>query len=165
MSSFNRRHFLLLAAAGPALAACGFEPSYGTNGSASGLLNQVVMDAPSSNETYLLVRELEGRLGRVDTGEYGLSVAVEVEEKSVGRTIDGVTSRYDVIADATFALRDMASSEVLTSGKLRNYVGYSATGTTVATLSAQDNAYERLMVILTDQIMAQLWAWSADNAS
>lgn len=165
MSSFSRRHFLLLAAACPVLAGCGFEPSYGTNGAASGLLNQVVVDAPTDNETYLLVRELEDRLGRVNDGKYGLTAAVEVEELSVGRTVSGVTSRYDVVADATYALRDLGTGEVLTTGKLRNYVGYSATGTTVATLSAQDDAYERLMVILTDQIVARLWAWSAETAS
>ena len=165
MSSFNRRNFLLLAAAGPALAACGFEPTYGSKGASSHLLNQVVIDAPSTNETYLLVRELEDRLGRVSDGKYGLTTSVETEELSVGRTVEGVTSRYDVVADATYALRDMSSGEVLTSGKLRNYVGYSATGTSVATLAAQDDAYERLMSILTDQIVAELWAWSAQNAS
>lgn len=165
MSSFNRRSFLLLAAAGPTLAACGFEPTYGAKGTSSHLLNQVVVDAPSDNETYLLVRELEDRLGRVNDGKYGLTAAVVVDQRSVGRTVQGVTSRYDLIGDATYALRDMSTGEVLTSGKLTNYVGYSATGTSVATLSAEEDAYARLMVILTDQIMAQLWAWSAETSS
>lgn len=165
MSSFNRRHFLLLAGAGLGLSACGFEPTYGTGGASSGLLNQVVVDAPSSNETYLLVRELEDRLGRVDVGTYGLSTAVETREISAGRTVSGVTSRYDVVADVTYALRDLSTGEVLTTGKLSNYTGYSTTGTTVATLAAQDNAYERLMIIVADQIMSRLWAWSAEMAS
>ena len=165
MSSFNRRNFLLLAAAGPALAACGFEPTYGAKGASSHLLNQVVVDAPSTNETYLLVRELEDRLGRVSEGKYGLTTSIDTSEKSVGRTVQGVTSRYDVIGNVTYALRDMATGEVLTSGKLTNYVGYSATGTSVATLSAEEDAYARLMSILADQIMTDLWAWSAQNAS
>lgn len=165
MSSFNRRLFLSLAAAGPLLAACGFQPVYGTKGHASGLLDQVVMDAPSDNSTYLMVRELEDRLGRVSQGTYGLSVSVAVEERSAGKTISGVTSRYDVIGDATYALRELGSGQVVTSGKARNYTGYSATGTTVATLAAQTDSHERLMVMLTDQIMAQLWAWSAKAAS
>lgn len=165
MSSFNRRTFLLLATAGPALAACGFEPTYGAKGASSHLLNQVVVDAPSTNETYLLVRELEDRLGRVSEGKYGLTTSIDTSEKSVGRTVQGVTSRYDVIGNVTYALRDMATGEVLTSGKLTNYVGYSATGTSVATLSAEEDAYARLMSILADQIMTDLWAWSAQNAS
>mgnify|MGYP001602075682 CR=1 FL=1 len=165
MSSFSRRNFLALAAAGPVLAGCGFTPTYGTNTAASGLLNQVIVDEPNDNNTYLLVRELEDRLGRVSSGKYGLSIAVASEERSIGKTISGVTSRYDVIGEVTFALRDLASGEVLTSGKTRNYTGYSATGTSVATLAGQTDAYERLMVILSDQVMASLWAWSANGAT
>ncbi|SHJ97221.1 LPS-assembly lipoprotein [Shimia gijangensis] len=165
MSSFSRRSFLVLAAAGPLLAGCGFTPTYGTDGKASGLLGQVIVDEPNDNNTYLLGRELEDRLGRVSSGNYGLSIAVVTEERSTGKTISGVTSRYDVVGDATFALRDLSSGQVLTSGKARNYTGYSATGTSAATLAAQDDAYERLMVILTDQIMASLWAWSAKSAT
>lgn len=165
MSSYNRRSFLMLAAAGPMLAGCGFTPTYGTDGKAGGLLNQVVVDEPSDNNTYLLVRELEDRLGRVSSGKYGLSISVVTEELSTGKTISGVTSRYDVVGEATFALRDIATGEVLTTGKTQNFTGYSATGTSVATLAAQTNAYERLMVILTDQIMAGLWAWSAEGTS
>ena len=165
MSSYNRRSFLSLAAASPLLAACGFEPVYGTNGHASGLLDQVVVDAPTDSNTYLMVRELEDRLGRASTGTYGLLVAGDVTERSAGKTITGITSRYDVIGDATYALRDLTSGQVVTSGKASNYTGYSATGTTVATLAAQTDSYERLMVMLTDQIMTQLWAWSAKAAS
>lgn len=161
MSLFNRRSFLLLAAAGPVLTGCGFTPTYGSDSAAKGLLDQVIVDEPDDNNTYLLVRELEDRLGRVSQGKYGLSISVTTEEHSTGKTISGVTSRYDVVGDATFALRDLGSGQVLTSGKTRNYTGYSATGTSVATLASQTDAYERLMVILTDQIMANLWAWSA----
>ena len=165
MSSFSRRSFLTLAVAGPLLAGCGFTPTYGTSGAAQGLLDQVVVDEPNDNNTYLLVRELENRLGRVSSGKYGLSIAVATEEFSTGKTISGVTSRYDVVGDATFALRDLSSGQVLTSGKTRNYTGYSATSTSVATLAGQTDAYERLMVILSDQIMANLWAWSANGAT
>ncbi len=44
------------------------------------------------------------------------------DEDSTGRTITGTTSRYDVIGEATYALRDLATGEVLTSGKIKNYV-------------------------------------------
>ena len=73
MSLFNRRSVLLMTAA---LAGCGFTPAYGPSGTASVLMNQVVIDEPTGNNTYLLVRELEGRLGRVSSGKYGLSVSV-----------------------------------------------------------------------------------------
>lgn len=146
------------------LAGCGFEPVYGNGGSASRFLNQITVDAPTGNRTYLLTRELEDRLGRNLNGTYGLSVSVKTDEDSTGRTITGTTSRYDVIGEATFALRDLATGEVLTSGKTKNYVGYSATGSTVATIAAKEDATERLMVILADQIVANLLAYAANTA-
>ncbi|MCW9043370.1 MAG: LPS assembly lipoprotein LptE [Pseudopelagicola sp.] len=166
MSSFNRRTALLslTAACGLALAGCGFEPTYGTGGSASKFLGEITVDAPTDNRTYILTRELEDRLGRNLNGTYGLSVSVTTDEDSTGRTITGTTSRYDVIGEATYALRDLATGEVLTSGKIKNYVGYSATGSTVATIAAQEDATERLMVILTDQIIANLLAYAATTA-
>lgn len=165
MSSFSRRSFLFLAASGPVLAGCGFTPTYGDNGAAKGLVNQIVFDEPSNNSTYLMVRNLEDRLGRVAAGKYGMSISVETLERSTGKTIDGVTSRYDIEGEATFALRNLETGEVLHSGKTRNFTGYSATGTSVATLSAQTDAYERLMMILTDQTVASLLAWSAEGNS
>lgn len=166
MSLSNRRTVLatLAAASGLMLAGCGFEPTYGTGGSASRFLNQITLEAPSDNRTYLLVRELEDRLGRNLNGAYGLSVSVTTMEDDIGRTITGTTSRYDVIGEATFALRDLASGEVLTSGKTKNYVGYSATGSTVSAIAAQEDATERLMVILSDQIVANLLAYAANTA-
>lgn len=166
MSSSNRRTVLvsLAAASGLMLAGCGFEPTYGQKGSASGFLGQITVDAPADNRTYLLTRELEDRLGRNLSGAYGLTVSVTTDEDSVGRTITGKTSRYDVIGEATFALRDMATGEVLTSGKTKNYVGYSATGSTVATIAAREDATARLMVILADQVVANLLAYAATRA-
>ncbi len=166
MSSYNRRTVLLsfAAASGLMLAGCGFEPVYGNGGTAARFLDQVTVDAPTDNRNYLLTRELEDRLGRNLNGAYGLSVSLKTSQQSAGRTITGATSRYDVIGEATFALRDMATGEVLTSGKTRNYVGYSATGSTVATVASQEDATERLMVILADQIVANLLAYAAQTA-
>jgi LPS-assembly lipoprotein len=44
----------------------------------------------------------------------------------------------------------------VTSGSVDNFTGYSATGTTVATLAAERDAQERLMTILADQIVTRL---------
>ncbi len=161
MSSFNRRLFLLSAAA---LSGCGFTPVYGPDGGASGLLNNVRVDDPNANESYLLVRELEDRLGRGAGAEaYGLSLAIVLTEESVGKTVAQVTSRYDVIGEVTYALRDMATKEVLTSGKVSSFTGYSASGSTVSELAAKRDAYERLMVIMADRIVIDLQAYGTTN--
>ncbi|MEQ9693040.1 LPS assembly lipoprotein LptE [Shimia sp. SDUM112013] len=163
MSSSDRRAFLILGAASLVLAGCGFSPTYGTNGTASGLLGQTVVDDPTDNVSYLVVRELEDRLGRTDTGKYGLSISLKFQQNSIAKSVSGITSRYDILATTTYALRDLETKEVLTSGKVENFTGYSTTGTTVDTLAAEEDAYERLSVILTDQIMAQLLAYAAKN--
>ncbi|WP_243694406.1 LPS assembly lipoprotein LptE [Shimia isoporae] len=163
--TMNRRGFLLLAAAGaPALAGCGFEPVYGTSGAADGLLGQVVMDAPANNNaSYLLVRELEDRLGRTSTGAYGLSHSIKTRRRAVGKTVAQVTSRFDIFAEVTYALRDSQTKKVLTSGKASSFVGYSASGSTVSELAAEEDAYERLMIVIADRIVADLQAYATKN--
>ncbi len=164
MSLYNRRSILLMTAAAPLVAGCGFEPVYGPDGGASGLLNNVLVDEPTNNQTYLLVRELEDRLGRSNGAEtYGLSMSVKTSRKSVGKTVAQVTSRFDILGEATFALRNMDTREVVTSGKVDGFVGYSASGSTVSELAAESDAYERLMIILADKIVVQLQAYGTTN--
>ncbi len=166
MSSFNRRSFLLSAAAlGLPLGGCGYTPVYGTDGAASSLLNNIVVDEPTANESYLLVRELENRLGQPGSApDYGLSLAMNLEERAIGKTVAQVTNRFDVIGGVTYALRDLDTKEVRTTGRVSNFVSYSASGSTVSELAARDDAYERLMVILADRIVVELQAFAATEA-
>lgn len=161
MSSYNRRLFLLSAVA---LGGCGFSPSYGPSGGARGLLNQVVIDAPDNKYTYVLVRELEDRLGRTQSGKYALGLSLSTERKGMALTIDGQTNRYDILAEVTYALRDTATGKVITTGKVDNFAGYSTTGSTVATIASEANAEERLMTILADSIHTDLLAYAAKNS-
>lgn len=164
MSSYNRRSFILSAAAAPALAGCGFEPVYGTTGGARLLQNSVLVEEPNDSSTYILVRELEDRLGRGAGAEaYALSLSLTTERKSVGKTLAQVTSRFDILGIVTYALRDLSDNQVLTSGKVDSFTGYSATGSTVSELAAETDAYERLMVILADRIVVQLQAYATTN--
>lgn len=162
MSSFNRRLFLLSATA--FVGACGFTPVYGPNGGARPLLNNVRVDDPTDNGTYLLTRELEDRLGRGTGAEkFALSLALTTEQRSVGKTVAQITSRYDIVGRVTYDLRDTTSNKVITSGEADSFTGYSATGTTVSELAAETDAYERLMVILADRIVSQLQAYATSN--
>jgi LPS-assembly lipoprotein len=167
MSSFNRRSFLLSAAAlGLPLGGCGFTPVYGPGGGGQNLLNNVLVDEPNAKDSYLLVRELEDRLGQPGVNaQYGLSLAVSLDESAVGRTVAQETDRFDVIGEVTYALRGLENKEVRSSGKVSSFVSYSASGTTVSELAARQDAYERLSVILADRIVAELQATEAASAS
>ncbi|MFX0545012.1 LPS assembly lipoprotein LptE [Roseovarius sp. S1116L3] len=153
-TSLTRRTFVLGLLG--VLPACGFAPVYGPGGAATALQGEVLPDTPVTREDYLLVRELETRLGRANPGRYGLSYSITVTSAAVAISSEDVTTRYNLLGAATYALRDLETQAVITSGKTSNFTGYSASGTTVATQAAERDARERLMTILADQIVARL---------
>ncbi len=157
MSLFNRRTLLLMPFA---LAACGFEPVYAPGGSGAALNGRVAVSAPNSVDSYMLVQNLEQRLGRSATsgGEYNLDVRVSTAFRSAAITTTNETNRYTIEGSANYALRSNATGQVIASGTVSNFVGYSAAGSTVSTLADERDARERLMVILSDQIIAELYA-------
>ncbi|MEL6566538.1 MAG: LPS assembly lipoprotein LptE [Pseudomonadota bacterium] len=141
-----------------ALAACGFAPVYGPEGTGTALQNRVMVDPPVDREGFLLVRQLEDRLGRTGDAAYRLSVNLTVAQENRAIDPDGDIRRFHLIGTATYELRDAETGTVVRADAVDDFVGYSATGTTVATLAARRNAQERLMTILADQIVLQLQA-------
>ena len=155
MSLLNRRSMLL---APLALAACGFQPVYGPGGSGAALQNRVLVDEPDGRYGYFLTREIEGRLGRAVTPAYGLALTIATTEERLATDLKGYTRRFNLLATVDYALRDLATGQIVTSGKVENFTGYSATGTTVATLAGEQDAQVRLMTILAEQIVTRLFA-------
>lgn len=161
MSSFNRRSLLLLPLALVSLqAACGFEPVYAPGGSGSALYGKVAVSAPDDVESYWLVQNLEERLGRSATSSsnYSLEVKVATEEQGQAITESNEITRYSIIGTAIFKLVQKDTGQVLASGEVDNFTGYSATGSTVDTLASERDARRRLMTILADQIVTQLYS-------
>ncbi len=155
MSSYSRRFVLLSLAA---LAGCGFRPAYGPGGAATRLQNTILVDEPDSRAGYLMTRHFEMRLGRGSPPRFGLSHAILIREEPIAISANNVITRYNLLGQITYALRDLGTGQVLTSGKADSFTSYSASGTTVATQAAKRDAEARLMVILTDQIITRLTA-------
>ena len=141
-----------------AISACGFEPVYGPGGTGTQLQNRVLVDKPIDREGFLLVRQLEERLGRAGDPAYKLGIKLAVAEEARAIDPDGDIRRFHVIGTAEYTLADAVTGAVVRSDTVDNFVGYSATGTTVATLAAKRDATERLMTILADEIVLQLQA-------
>ena len=141
-----------------AISACGFEPVYGPGGTGTQLQNRVLVDKPIDREGFLLVRQLEERLGRAGDPAYKLGIKLAVAEEARAIDPDGDIRRFHVIGTAEYTLADAVTGAVVRSDAVDNFVGYSATGTTVATLAAKRDATERLMTILADEIVLQLQA-------
>ena len=156
MLLYSRRIVLALPLA---LAACGFSPVYGPDGAGTKLRGQVLVQEPSTQAGYLLTRHLETRLGRSgSSARYGLDTVISLDEDELAINAAGDITRFNLIGIVEYTLRDTTDGSVLTSGQVENFTAYSATGTTVATLAAESDAVERLMVILGDQITARLFA-------
>ena len=155
MSSFNRRSLILLPLA---LAACGFTPAYAPSGKAAALLGRVRAGDPSSKAAFDFVERIEERLGRPEEDLYDLNYSVATERVSAGLTSDNITTRYNLKGSVSFSLVERKSGKVLSSGRVENFTGHSATGSTVAGFAAEEDAALRLMRILADQVVTRLIA-------
>jgi len=144
--------------AGFSVAGCGFAPAYGPNGAANGILGSILVDEPTDRDSFLLVQQLETRLGRSNAPTLGLKTTLSISEAKMAVAADNTTNRFNVIGRVDYVLRDLASEAVLSTGTLDSFTGYSATGTTAATQAANRDARKRLMIILADQITTRLIA-------
>jgi LPS-assembly lipoprotein len=155
----TRRSLLIVPVA---LAACGFTPAYGPDGGASGLTGAVRVQDPTDKNAFDLVERLEERLGRPEAARYDLAYTIVTESVGVGITADNKTTRYNLKGVVDYTLTEQATGARLTGGRVQSFTAYSATGSTVAQLAAEEDAAYRLMRILADQITARLIG-AADN--
>lgn len=159
MSSFNRRTFLL---APLALTACGFEPVYGTGGTAQGLRGKVIVDTPTDQNSFNMVAQFEQRLGRPQAPQYALKVVTTVKEEGLAISGSNDIERFNLIGDASYTLTRIGTGEIALQDKVNTFTAYSASLQPVATLAAQRDARRRLMVSLADKITADLLTRSGE---
>lgn len=152
----HRRQTLIALSALFAGAACGFTPVYGPNGDASVLQDNLRVTTPARREGFLIAQRLEDRFGRNTSGRYLLSVTPRVDRAGLATSVEGTTNRFQLTGQADYRLRDLETDTVVRTGGVTDFTGFSATGSTVATLAAERDATARLMVILADQIVDRL---------
>ncbi|MFZ7092337.1 LPS assembly lipoprotein LptE [Primorskyibacter sp. 2E233] len=145
-----------------ALGGCGFTPVYGPEGAGNRLMGRIALDAPKTPNDYIFNRRFEERLGRVSSAPYILSVIKKTDQQDLGSTSSGNTTRYRLLGRANYTLKDAATGAVLLQGRTESFTGYSTTGSTVATLAAERDAGERLMIILADQVIDKLILQASD---
>ena len=138
------------------LAACGFTPAYGPGGGATRLTGAVRVQDPTDKNGFDLVERLEERLGRPEAARYDLAYTITTESVGVGITSDNTTTRYNLKGVIDYSLTQQATGARVTGGRVQSFTAYSATGSTVAQLAAEEDAAYRLMRILADQIVARL---------
>ncbi|TNC71798.1 LPS assembly lipoprotein LptE [Rubellimicrobium roseum] len=147
------RRALLLAPL--ALAACGFAPAYGPGGSGTALRGLVAVETPETSDGFQLRARLEDRLGRAAAPVATLAMDPAVEVVQAAVTPEGAITRYNLQGRAPWRLTD-ASGTVLAESEATAFTGYSATGPIVASRTAAEDARERLMILLADEVVMRL---------
>tara|TARA_R110002110_G_scaffold103598_23_gene261935 strand:+ start:6985 stop:7551 length:567 start_codon:yes stop_codon:yes gene_type:complete len=163
MSLYNRRLLFGLFATA-ALAGCGFAPAYAPGGAGVVLHNSILAKEPSDKAAFDLVERLEERLGPATAPRFSLDYTITTNQVGVAITSYNAVTRYNLNGTVDWALADLATGARLTGGRVDNFTSYSATGSTVASLAAEEDASLRLMRILADQIVARLLATSGQWA-
>lgn len=137
-----------------ALGGCGFTPALGTGGAAQKLMGTVRAQDPKDQLDYDLVGRIEERFGRPQVAVYDLNYTTRTTTEGVAITGEGAITRYNLIGAVDWAL--LRDGTQVAGGRVDSFTSYSATGSTVAGLTAKEDAARRLMVILADQIVARL---------
>ena len=151
----TRRALLALGAALP-VAACGFTPAYGPGGPAEKLQGAIRVADPQDKNDFDLVERLEERIGRPQAARYDLDYTVATRQVGVGVTPENTITRYNLVGTVDWRLTARGTGARITAGRVENFTSWSATGSTVAGLAAEEDAASRLMRILADQMVVQL---------
>lgn len=154
MWSPDRRALLVL----PLLAACGFTPAYGPTGAASALRGRVATGEPTDRAEFDFVRQIEERLGRPDSPAWRLDYVITLTPREVAITEENAVTRYHLTGRVDWKLVPLVDGAAALQGSAESFTAWSATGSTVAILAAEEDAELRLMRILADQVATRLVA-------
>lgn len=141
-----------------ALAGCGFAPVYGPGGTGSRLSGQIRTADPKTPDDFAFVGRIDERLGPENAARFGLAYKLSIAVVPQAITPDEVTTRYALNGSADFVLTGIADGKVVTRGRVSSFTSYSTTGTTIATMAAEQDAHERLAQMLADQVVTRLLA-------
>lgn len=139
-------------------AGCGFTPVYGPGGAGTRLHGQVRVADPQTADDYAFLRRLTERLGPAETGRYDLAYTLRVAVLPQAITPDEVTTRFSLNGTATYRLTDSATGATVAQGEVSNFTSHSTVGTVIATNAAEQDARNRLALMLADQVVTRLLA-------
>ena len=151
---WSRRGVLLAALA---LAACGFAPVYGPGGTGTRLQDKVRTADPRTPDDFAFAGRIAERLGP-DGTRYELDWRLRIAVVPKAITPDEITTRYSLNGTASYVLTEIASGRTVARGQVSSFTSYSTTGTTIATLAAEQDAHKRLARLLADQVVTRLLA-------
>lgn len=156
------RTLLVLCAAAPALAACGFTPLYGTPGVTSSL-SAVQVSTPEGRIGQLLREHLDDALAHNADAPpiYRLNLSLGEQRYPRGVRVDNVATRYEYVLVAAYSLNDVKSGAVAKTGRVRVEVTYDSADQPYASVAAQQDAEDRAAGEAARRIELELATWLA----
>jgi LPS-assembly lipoprotein len=154
MLLFKRRW--VLAALLP-LAACGFEPVYGTGKSATEMLGQIQVQVVKGRNAFEMRDRLIERLGSANgDARYLLSYTSTVTSEDLTISEDNDVTRYTLQGETKFRMIDITSKQIVYENAVISNTAYSATSGTFPTSIAERDANVRLSRDMADKIVTLL---------
>ncbi len=154
MSLYSRR--LLLLALLP-LAACGFEPVYGTGTAAQNMLGKIEVQVVKGRNGFELRDRLIERLGSVGTdAPFALSFKTTITSDDLTISDDSDVTRFTLQGVTEFRVIDKDTKSIAYQNTVTSNTAYSATSGTYPTSIAERDANVRLNRDLADKIVTLL---------
>lgn len=153
---------LLLALLPAALRACGFTPVYGTGAHESAVgtaLANVQIDPIVDRNGQVLRNNLIDRFytdGRPDSPRYRLSVALAATEEELGIQKDATATRARLRLQASYELIEISTGQVVYRTFSRSIISFNLLDSQFAVLATRQDAYDRGLTELADDIRTRL---------
>lgn len=153
---------LMLLAATPALAGCGFTPLYAQPGVGPGL-SSIETLAPEGRTGFLLREALDDALARdlAAPAAYQLRIDLSQTRTPRGQRVDAVASRYELKLDASWELKDVRTGQVAYQGRTSTEVTFDRADQPYASIAGAQDAEARAAAELARKIQLQLATWMA----
>lgn len=155
---------LMLALLSGGLGACGFTPVYGTAGrpnaaAVESALANVQIDPITDRNGQVLRNNLIDRFyadGRPASPRYRLSVGLAATEEELGIQKDATATRARLRLQASYELIDTTNGQVVYRTFSRSVISYNLLDSQFAILATKQDAYDRGLTELADDIRARL---------
>ncbi|PWJ22286.1 LPS assembly lipoprotein LptE [Jannaschia seohaensis] len=156
--SWSRRTLVASALWASLLAGCGFAPVYGPGGGARALRGAIRVADPETEFGFDFVTRFEERIGRPDAARFALDWTLSVKERELAIDDENTITRFNLEGTLAWRLTPLGAEDPVLTGRESSFTSYSATGSTISTLESQQDAEQRLAVILADAVVARLLA-------
>ncbi len=160
----NRRGLLALAALAPVVlgtSACGFHPLYAGKGAdtVSAKLQEVDIGPIADRYGQQLRNLLIDRFykdGRPANTRYQLYTSLTASEQKLALQKDATATRAQLVVYAPYRLVEASTGRVVLQANARSYVSYSVLEQQYAGLATVDNAYDRALLEISNDITTRV---------